>query len=75
MRFRGMFLVSFDRDEVPTHKERVHLLLKFCYCVEFFNFLVSAKWAYPVIRAELLKGQSHEKVDELRVWGVSLGPN
>jgi hypothetical protein len=22
-----------------------------------------------------LKGQSHEKVDELRVWGVSLGPN
>jgi hypothetical protein len=24
---------------------------------------------------KLLKGQSHEKVDELRVWGVSLGPN
>jgi hypothetical protein len=22
-----------------------------------------------------LKGLSHEKVDELRVWGVSLGPN
>jgi hypothetical protein len=22
-----------------------------------------------------LKGQSHEKVDELRVWGGSLGPN
>jgi hypothetical protein len=22
-----------------------------------------------------VKGQSHEKVDELRVWGVSLGPN
>jgi hypothetical protein len=22
----------------------------------------------------LKKGQSHEKVDELRVWGVSLGP-
>jgi hypothetical protein len=22
-----------------------------------------------------LKGQSHEKVDEIRVWGGSLGPN
>jgi hypothetical protein len=22
-----------------------------------------------------VKGQSHEKVDELRVWGISLGPN
>jgi hypothetical protein len=22
-----------------------------------------------------LKRQSHEKVDELRVWGISLGPN
>jgi hypothetical protein len=22
-----------------------------------------------------LMGQSHEKVDELRVWGISLGPN
>jgi hypothetical protein len=27
------------------------------------------------IRVANLKGQSHEKVDELRVWGVSLGPN
>jgi hypothetical protein len=24
---------------------------------------------------QFLKGQSHKKVDELRVWGVSLGPN
>jgi hypothetical protein len=24
---------------------------------------------------QYLKGQSHKKVDELRVWGVSLGPN
>jgi hypothetical protein len=22
-----------------------------------------------------LKGQSHEKVGEMRVWGISLGPN
>jgi hypothetical protein len=34
------FLVSIDRSEVPTHKERVHLLLKFCFCVEFFDFRV-----------------------------------
>jgi hypothetical protein len=26
-------------------------------------------------KSQELKGQSHEKVDELRVWGVSLGPN
>jgi hypothetical protein len=23
----------------------------------------------------ILKGQSHEKVGEMRVWGISLGPN
>jgi hypothetical protein len=23
----------------------------------------------------LLKGQSHKKVGDLRVWGISLGPN
>jgi hypothetical protein len=34
----GCFLVSFDSSEVPTHKERVHLLLKFCLCVEYFDF-------------------------------------
>jgi hypothetical protein len=33
-----MFLVSFDRSEVPTHKERVHLLMKFRFRVEFFDF-------------------------------------
>jgi hypothetical protein len=27
------------------------------------------------IAIDILKGQSHEKVDELGVWGVSLGPN
>jgi hypothetical protein len=30
-----MFLASFDRSEVPTHKERVHLILKFRLRVEF----------------------------------------
>jgi hypothetical protein len=37
-----MFLVSLDRTEVSTHKEKVHLLLKFCFRVEFFGFRVSA---------------------------------
>jgi hypothetical protein len=36
------FLVSFDRYEVATHKERVHLLSKFRFCVVFFDFHV---WA------------------------------
>jgi hypothetical protein len=27
------------------------------------------------IKPILLKGQSHEKVGELRVWGISLGPS
>jgi hypothetical protein len=36
------FLVSFDRSEVPTHKERAHLLLKFRFRVEIFDSRVSA---------------------------------
>jgi hypothetical protein len=28
-----------------------------------------------VYRTDALKGQFHEKVDDLLVWGVSLGPN
>jgi hypothetical protein len=47
-------LVSFDRSEVPTHKERVHLLLKYRFRVEIFDFRVSAQWTYPVSRDELL---------------------
>jgi hypothetical protein len=32
---------------------------------------------FPSVLKEFhdLKGQSHEKVGELRVWGISLGPN
>jgi hypothetical protein len=40
--FGVCFLVSFDRSEVPTHQERFHLLLKFRFRVEFFDFRV---WA------------------------------
>jgi hypothetical protein len=36
------FLVSFDRSEVSTQKEQVHLLLKFRFRVKFFDFRV---WA------------------------------
>jgi hypothetical protein len=36
------FLIPFDRSEVSTHQERVLLLLKFRFRVEFFNFRVSA---------------------------------
>jgi hypothetical protein len=38
------FLVSFESSEVPTHTstERVRLLFKFRFCVEFFDFRVSA---------------------------------
>jgi hypothetical protein len=32
------FLVSFDRSEVPTNKERVHLLLKFRFMSKFSIF-------------------------------------
>jgi hypothetical protein len=28
-----------------------------------------------VITEKPLKGQSHEKVGEMSVWGISLGPN
>jgi hypothetical protein len=46
-----MFLVSFDRSEVPTHMEWVLLLLKFRFRVEFFAFRISA---YIVSGAGLL---------------------
>jgi hypothetical protein len=36
------FFMSFERSEVPKHKERVHLLLIFRFRVEFFDFRVSA---------------------------------
>jgi hypothetical protein len=37
-----MFLVSIDSSEVPTHYGAVCLLLMFRFCVEFFDFRVSA---------------------------------
>jgi hypothetical protein len=30
---------------------------------------------YVLSNVNTLKGQSHEKVGEIRVWGGSLGPN
>jgi hypothetical protein len=36
------FLVSFDRLEVPTHTERVRLLLILRFRIKFFDFRVSA---------------------------------
>jgi hypothetical protein len=36
------FLVSKDRSEVCTQAERIHVLLKFSFCVEFFDFRVLA---------------------------------
>jgi hypothetical protein len=36
------FLVYFDRSEVPPHTERVRLLLKLCFLVNFFYFRFSA---------------------------------
>jgi hypothetical protein len=35
-------LVSFYRSEVPTHTDRVRLLVKFRFRVEFLDFRVSA---------------------------------
>jgi hypothetical protein len=34
------FLVSFDRYDISTHQERVLLLLKVRFRIEFFNFRV-----------------------------------
>jgi citrate lyase synthetase len=38
------FLVSFNRSEVPTYNERVHLLLKFRFRVKFFDFFWGGYW-------------------------------
>jgi hypothetical protein len=34
------FLVSFDRSDISTHQERVLLLLKAHFRIEFFDFCV-----------------------------------
>jgi hypothetical protein len=52
MRFCRMFLVSLDRSEVPTHTERVRLLLKFRFRVKFSHHGVAI--VYSVSRAGLL---------------------
>jgi hypothetical protein len=39
------FLVSFDRSYISTHQERVLLLLKVRFRIEFFDFCVWAWWA------------------------------
>jgi hypothetical protein len=39
----------------------------------YSNFLQFEDTVYQ--KMELLKGQSHEKVGEMSVWGISLGPN
>jgi hypothetical protein len=56
MRFRGMFLGSFDISTVPTPygAERVRLLLKFRFRVEFFDFRFSAYLVYSVSKSGLL---------------------
>jgi hypothetical protein len=38
--FMVCFLVSFDRSDIPTHQERVLLLLKVRFRIEFFDFRV-----------------------------------
>jgi hypothetical protein len=39
-RFCGMFFVSFDRSDISAHEERVLLLLKVRFRIEFFDFRV-----------------------------------
>jgi hypothetical protein len=43
--FMLCFLVSFDRSYISTHQERVLLLLKVHFRIEFFYFRVWAWWA------------------------------
>jgi hypothetical protein len=44
------FLGSFNRSEVCIHAERVRLLLKFRFRVEFFDFVVSlpCEWSWAI---------------------------
>jgi hypothetical protein len=54
------FLVSFDRSYISTHQERVLLLLKVRFRIEFFDFCVwpwlamEGKW-----RLNLFKYRAH----------------
>jgi hypothetical protein len=45
-------------------------------CVQFKeSHTLKSSFYFSAIRAIQLKGQSHEKVGEMRVEGDSLGPN
>jgi hypothetical protein len=54
--------VGFKRT-IRKFVNKVSAYIEYVYLKHFFRVNVP------------LKGQSHEKVDESRVWGVSLGPN
>jgi hypothetical protein len=41
----------------------------------FWDYTFKWRWFAIVIEYLYLKGQSHEKVGEIRVWGISLGPD
>jgi hypothetical protein len=57
-------------------------LISYCYLITCYQILfienvtqstfVQIYYAAPEFS---LKGQSHEKVGEMSVWGISLGPN
>jgi hypothetical protein len=52
-----------------------NLRLHSCALLEkILQIYLYGRWAIVLYNGNL-KGQSHKKVDELRVWGVSLGPN
>jgi hypothetical protein len=47
--------------------------------IDLFSIYCNFKYFYVLIpkmpQLYCLKGQSHEKVGEMSVWGISLGPN
>jgi hypothetical protein len=42
-RVSRVFFVSFDRSVVPTHQERVYLLLKFRFACRIFSIFASRR--------------------------------
>jgi hypothetical protein len=53
----------------------------YCYSLNSHASVASSivvafcKMLLPDFKIHILKGQSHEKVGEMSVWGISLGPN
>jgi hypothetical protein len=69
-----MFKISLVLHQKVTISENSFPLYKSNFCL-ILLLALRIFYGWPVGKGPNLKGQSHEKVGEMSVWGISLGPN